>query len=94
MKTYKLLLPVAGECDRDGQPIELHRIWAATQILEDTRLAPEETRSVIYHIPQPTSLPVTTPSRCACATVPCPNPSPNLPSIAPSPTCQCSRWLQ
>lgn len=39
--------------DAAGQPIELHRIWAATQILEDTRLAPEETRSVIYHIPQP-----------------------------------------
>ncbi len=39
--------------DANGQPIELHRIWVATQVLSDTSLAPLETRTVEYRIPLP-----------------------------------------
>ena len=37
--------------DAQGRPITLHRIWTATQVLEDTRLAPGETRSNDFSIP-------------------------------------------
>jgi hypothetical protein len=36
--------------DANGRPIDLHRIWIATQILEDTSLEPLETRRVPYRI--------------------------------------------
>jgi hypothetical protein len=36
--------------DANGQPIDLHRFWMATQILRDTRLAPLEARRIDYHI--------------------------------------------
>jgi hypothetical protein len=39
--------------DANGRPIDLHRFWVATQILEDTRLAPLEARRVEYRLPQP-----------------------------------------
>ena len=46
--------------DANGQPIDLHRIWIATQVLTDTSLLPLETRSIPYQIPLPAtaSLPV------------------------------------
>ena len=34
--------------DERGQPIALHRFWQATQILQDTRLAPGQARAVTY----------------------------------------------
>jgi hypothetical protein len=37
--------------DAGGRPIELHRFWAATQILSDTRLAPLEARPVAIRVP-------------------------------------------
>lgn len=40
--------------DERGRPIELHRIWAATQILENTSLKPMETRRIPYRIALPT----------------------------------------
>lgn len=36
--------------DSAGRPIDLHRIWVTTHTLEDTRLAPEETRQIVYRI--------------------------------------------
>jgi len=39
--------------DANGQPIDLHRFWIATQILSDTRLAPQETRRIRYPIALP-----------------------------------------
>jgi hypothetical protein len=37
--------------DAQGNPIDLHRFWQTTQILEDTRLAPLEARRIPYRIP-------------------------------------------
>jgi hypothetical protein len=37
--------------DAQNQPIALHRFWMATQILQDTRLAPFEVRTMTYDIP-------------------------------------------
>ncbi len=39
--------------DQEGNPIDLHRFWAATQILEDTRLQPMETRHIPYEMRLP-----------------------------------------
>jgi hypothetical protein len=39
--------------DAQGQPIELHRFWVATQVLSDTRLAPQETRRVTFELAAP-----------------------------------------
>lgn len=39
--------------DNTGRPIDLHRIWVTTRILEDTRLAPEESRQFTYQIDLP-----------------------------------------
>ena len=36
--------------DATGRPIDLHRIWVANQVLEDTSLEPMETRRIIYPI--------------------------------------------
>ncbi len=36
--------------DANGHPIDLHRIWVATQILTDTSLAPLEARTISYPI--------------------------------------------
>ncbi|HSD84602.1 MAG TPA: hypothetical protein VLG46_12120, partial [Anaerolineae bacterium] len=36
--------------DASGQPIELHRIWAATRVLSDTSLKPWETRRIPFRI--------------------------------------------
>lgn len=36
--------------DANGRPIDLHRIWIATQILSDTSLRPLETRQIRYPI--------------------------------------------
>jgi hypothetical protein len=45
--------------DANGRPIELHRIWVATQVLSDTSLAPQETRQISYQLPLPASAPAT-----------------------------------
>lgn len=37
--------------DSRGQPIHLHRVWAATQVLADTRLAPDEARAIPFALP-------------------------------------------
>jgi len=36
--------------DANGRPIDLHRIWIATQVLSDTSLRPLETRQIRYPI--------------------------------------------
>ena len=36
--------------DANGQPIDLHRVWVATQILSDTTLSPLEARLIPYQI--------------------------------------------
>jgi hypothetical protein len=36
--------------DARDRPVDLHRFWVATQILEDTRLAPGETRDVRFDL--------------------------------------------
>jgi hypothetical protein len=41
--------------DANGRPIDLHRIWFATQVLEDTSLLPLETRRIPYQIVLPAS---------------------------------------
>ena len=37
--------------DANGRPIDLHRIWIATQVLTDTTLRPLEARTLHYSIP-------------------------------------------
>jgi hypothetical protein len=39
--------------DAHGQPIDLHRVWVATQILSDTSLLPFEARMITYPIGLP-----------------------------------------
>jgi hypothetical protein len=39
--------------DANNRPIELHRVWAATQVLENTSLRPMESRQIPYHIALP-----------------------------------------
>jgi hypothetical protein len=41
--------------DAYGNPVELHRVWVATQVLTDTSLLPLETRRVPYRIALPPS---------------------------------------
>jgi hypothetical protein len=41
--------------DANGRPIDLHRIWIATQVLQDTSLLPLETRRIPYRIVLPAS---------------------------------------
>jgi len=41
--------------DASGRPIDLHRIWIATQVLQDTSLVPLETRRIPYRIVLPAS---------------------------------------
>lgn len=36
--------------DANGQPIDLHRVWVATQVLSDTSLRPLEARTIAYPI--------------------------------------------
>ena len=47
--------------DANGQPIDLHRVWIATQILSDTSLRPLEARAISYPIAVPStpSVPLT-----------------------------------
>ncbi len=47
--------------DVHGQPIDLHRVWVATQILSDTTLSPLEARVIPYQInlPSAASTPLT-----------------------------------
>jgi len=42
--------------DAGGRPIDLHRFWIATQILEDTRLAPLESRQISFTVSLPVSI--------------------------------------
>ena len=49
--------------DADGRPIALHRFWMATQILNDTRLAPGEVRTIPYRLPLPGAGPYTLSAR-------------------------------
>ena len=42
--------------DAAGRPIDLHRFWVATQVLDDTRLAPLEARKFSFYIPLPAPL--------------------------------------
>jgi hypothetical protein len=46
---------VLGDINR--RPIELHRIWVATQVLSDTSLAPLEQREITYQLPLPAAAP-------------------------------------
>ncbi len=41
--------------DANGRPIDLHRIWIATQVLTDTSLLPLETRTIPYQISLPSA---------------------------------------
>lgn len=53
---YGMLDPTAVQFhkvlgDANGKPIDLHRIWIATQVLTDTSLLPLEARTIPYQIP-------------------------------------------
>ncbi|HTP07629.1 MAG TPA: multiheme c-type cytochrome [Anaerolineae bacterium] len=41
--------------DANGHPIDLHRIWIATQVLTDTSLLPLEARTILYQIALPSN---------------------------------------
>jgi hypothetical protein len=58
--------------DANGRPIELHRFWVATQVLEDTRLAPLENRQQVFaiHLPAEHSGPLRLTARLLYRDVP------------------------
>jgi len=58
--------------DDRGRPVTLHRFWAASQILEDTRLAPRERREFIFDfgVPEPDQGPFTLSARLLYRDVP------------------------